>query len=251
MTTIRRLTFSIALAAALSATAWAQPATIRSVRAYTVKPDRVGDFQAAIKEYNAILVKAGASVSYNMWHSLTGPNEYVRVDNFSTWAGLDSNPLTSDPKLKDQVANLRVIADRINACVESSRRAIEEVIPELSLGSPGVTSRMIRVLQTTVKPDKTEEFLDLYRKEVLPAVKKAAPNFYSVAQVRYGSASSEFVSVISLDHWAELDGGFGVQKVMGKEGYAKFLAKITPLLVGSHYEIYSFMPDLSYIPAAK
>src|SRR5580658_1137570 len=81
----------LAAAAALAAPASAQSANIRSVTFYTVKPDRIGDFQAEIKEYNAILAKAGSDRYSTVWVSLTGPYEYARVQMYSKWADLDAS----------------------------------------------------------------------------------------------------------------------------------------------------------------
>jgi antibiotic biosynthesis monooxygenase (ABM) superfamily enzyme len=222
-------------------------ASLRSVTFYIVKPDRVADFQAAIKEYNAIAKKYGSTRYYTIWHSLTGPNEYLRADNYASWAALDAG---QEEKLKDEAANLRAIANRITQCTESSRRVIDEVLPELSLPQSPEIPKMIRVLQTKVKPDKVAEYLELYKNEVLPAVKKSGVTFYDVAQSRYGSASTQFVTVAGLNSWSNLDGGFGAEKAMGKEGYQRFLVKIRPFIVESEYNIFSFMAALSYLPEA-
>ena len=224
-----------------------QQPNIRSVHFFNVKWDRIGDFQTASKENIAVLKKAGADSYFSAWVSLTGPvAEYVYVDNFTKWADADYHP---DPKLKDQLANLTSIAARISQCVESSHKVIEEVLSEYSLPSTGETPKMIRTLQTKVRPDKVNEYLALWKSEVLPAAKKSGLNFFSLAQVRYGAPSTEFVSVAGLNSWADLDGGFGVEKAMGKEGYQSFLARIRPFIVESEYKLYRFLPDLSYLPA--
>ena len=62
--------FAMAVVAALASTAFAQDANIRSVTLYTIKPDRVGDFQAAVKEYDAILAKSGSERYASTWVSL-------------------------------------------------------------------------------------------------------------------------------------------------------------------------------------
>src|SRR5207248_10036822 len=75
MTYKQRITtcvFTMAAGAALTAPAWAQQRKIRSVPFYRVKPDRVGDFQGAIKEYNSVLLKGGSDRYYTVWQSLTG-----------------------------------------------------------------------------------------------------------------------------------------------------------------------------------
>jgi len=238
-------------AAALVIPARAQegPANIRSLSFYTVKPDRIGDFQAEIKEYEAVLTKAGAGASHyhSMWHSLTGPNEYVLADYSTKWADFDSTP---DPKLKEVQADLQRIGTRITQCTESLHRIIEEVLPDLSLPGGAGVPKMISVLRSRVRPDKVDEYLGLVKNEVLPAAKKSGLTVFSVSRVRYGAPTTEFISVAGLSKWADLDGGFGVPKGMGEEGYQRFLEKIRPLLVESEYAMYRFQPDLSYLPAA-
>ena len=107
----------------------------------------------------------------------------------------------------------------------------------------------IRTLRTVVKPDKVMEYMALIRDEVMPAAKKSGVKWYSVARVRYGAASSEFISVMGMDSWADLDGESPVVKGMGgREAYVRFVARITPLTEHSQYDIYRFQPELSYLP---
>lgn len=225
----------------------AQQGNIRSVRFYTVKPERVGDFQAAVKDYVAVATRAGAGHPYSMFVSLTGPAAYLRGDVYTNWADLDS--AGPDPKLKEQAAEVQRITTRITQCTESSRRIIDEVIPELSFGGMGAPPAMMRVLTTHVRPDKVGEYLELIRSEVLPAAKKAGLKVFSVAQTRYGGTSTAFVLVSGMSKWSDLDGGYGVEKAMGKEGYQRFLTKIRPLIVDSEYNVFRFAPELSYLPA--
>jgi hypothetical protein len=115
--------------------ALAQQANVRSVTFYSIKPERVGDFLAATKEYAAVMTKGGSERSYSVWHSLTGANEYALVRTYSKWADLDVTG--TEPKLKEQAAELQSIASRITQCAESTHRVIEEVLPDFSLPQPG------------------------------------------------------------------------------------------------------------------
>lgn len=234
-------------AATLVMPASAQDGNIRSVTFYTVKPDRIGDFQAEIKEYNAILAKAGSDRYSSMWVGITGAHEYARVQMYSKWADLDAS-IDSDPKLKDQAADLARISMRIIDCTESWHRDIDVVMPELSLPDSGDIPKMIRVLVTQVRPDKYHEYLDLQRNEVLPAITKAAPKSYNFAEKRFGVFGPEFVSVTGFTNWADLDGGIGAQKGLGKDGYQALVNKVRGLIVQSQYIIYRYEPDESYLP---
>lgn len=220
---------------------------IRSSALITIKADRVGDFQAAAKDYVAILKKANWDKSYTVWRSLTGQNRYRLTMWAEKWAEFDMN---MDPKLKDVSADLTRILGRILACEESSERIFSEVNPELSLPRGSEPPKMIRILRSVVKPDRTNEYLALVKSDVVPAVKKAEVKVFSVARVRYGAPSNEFVSVLGFSSWADLDKLSPIVQGMGGSAkYEEFLAKVRPLLVTSQYDIFRYEPDLSYFPA--
>jgi hypothetical protein len=245
--TVCQWVFAMVVAAALVTSASAQAGNIRSVTFYTVKPDRVGDFQAEIKEYNAVLAKGGSTHYGSVWVSLTGPRVYVLVSYYTKWADLDAG---ADPKMKEQAADLARIGMRITNCTDSWHRIIEEVMPDLSLPASMEMPKMIRVLVTQVRPDKFNDYLELVKKEVLPAAQKGGLKSFSVAQTRYGAPSTEITSVAGLNNWADLDGGFGVEKGLGKEGYQSLLVKVRALIIQSDADVYRFQPDLSYLPPA-
>jgi hypothetical protein len=236
---------ALGVTTALVTSASAQVGNIRSVTFYTVKPDRIGDFQAEIKAYNAVYAKGGSTNYSSVWVSLTGPRVYARVSYYTKWAELDAGP---DPKLKEQAADVARIGTRIIDCTESWHRIIEEIQPDLSLPPSDDMPKMIRVLVTDVRPDKYKEYLDLVKSDILPAAKKGELKVYGFAETRYGGPNTRVSSVVGMDNWAALDSEFGVEKGLGKEGYQNLLGKVRPLIVSSEATIYRYEPDLSYLP---
>jgi len=243
----RRGASALALLACLTAPLWAQPVgNIRSTLRVTIRPERMGDFRAAVKEYVAVVKKAKWDKSFSLWNSQSGPREFVLSTVAEKWAELD---VTQDPKLKDVAGELAAISARINQAVETTVRAITEVQPDLSLPRIADPPKMIRVLRTEVRPDKVEDYLALLKAEVLPAVKKSGATVFSVARTRYGAPSSEIVTVVGAQSWAEQDKESPIVAAMGgQQAYAKFLAKITPLMIRSQWDVYSYEADLSYTP---
>jgi hypothetical protein len=237
------------LAAVVLATpASAQDANIRSITFYTVKPDRIGDFQAEIKEYNAILSKAGSDRYSSMWVSLTGDHVYARVQMYSKWADLDST-VDNDPKLKDQAADLARASFRIIECTSSWHREIDVVNPDLSLPESGDPPKMIRVLVTQVRPEKFRDYLDFQKNVILPAIKKSGAKFYDFADEHFGGPGPTFVSVVGFNNWADLDAGVGAEKGVSKDEYQTIVDKAHALIVSSNFIIYRYLPDSSYLPA--
>jgi hypothetical protein len=153
---------------------------------------------------------------YTAWLSLTGPNEYLKVDHYSKWAELDMTP-AQDPKLKEQAADLRRIGNRIIQCTRRSQRIIEEILHDLSLDSGKEVPNLIRTVRNRVRPDKINDYLALVKSEILPAVKKSGVKVYSNAQARYGALTSEFLAVFGFNKWADPDEPFGVAKGMGRK----------------------------------
>lgn len=237
---------AVGVTAALGTSASAQ-GNIRSVTFYNVKPDRVGDFQAEIKEYNAVMAKGGSDRYGSVWVSVTGPRVYALASYYKTWAELDAG---ADPKMKEQAADLARISERILDCTESRRRIIDELIPELSLPDSGKMPTMIRVLTSEIRPERYNDYLALIKSDILPAVKKSGAKDYSIGETRYGGSSSQITSVLGFDKWADLDEGVGAQKALGKDGYQGLLVKVRPLIVSSQSDVYRFQPDLSYLPPA-
>ena len=235
-------------AAVLVTPASAQDANIRSVTFYTVKPDRIGDFQAEIKEYNAILAKAGSDRYSSMWVALTGAHEYARVQMYTKWADLDAT-IDNDPKLKDQAADLARASFRIIDCTASWRREIQVVMPDLSLPDSGNEPKMIRVLVTQVRPEKFRDYLDFQKNVILPAIKKSGAKDYNFADVHFGDPGPTFVSVVGFNNWADLDDGVGAEKGVSKDEYQAIVDKAHALIVSSDFLIYRYESDLSYLPA--
>jgi hypothetical protein len=240
---VRRCVLVAAIAAALVTFASAQ--NIRSITFVSVKPDRIGDFQAELKEVHALMKKDNSTRYSSVWMSLTGPREYAIVSYYSKWSELDAD---ADPSTKEDAADLGRLQTRMIDCAASWRRTIEEIQPDLSLPMSAEMPKMVRVLTTLVRPEKYKEYLDVVKTDVLPAAQKGGLKTYIFAEARYGAPNTQVSSVIAMDKWAELDEPFGVEKGLGKEGYQALLGKVRPLIVQAEVNEYRFQPDLSYLP---
>jgi hypothetical protein len=243
---ICRCAFVAAVAATFIASASAQPGNIRSITFVTVKPDRVGDFQAELKEVHALMKKDNSTRYSSVWASLTGPREYAIVSYYNKWSELDAG---ADAATKEDAADLATLQTRMVDCASSWRRTIEEIQPDLSLPQSAEMPKMVRVLTTLVRADKYQDYLDLIKSDVLPAAKKGGLTTYIFAETKFGAPNTQVTSVIAMDKWAELDEPFGIEKALGKDGYKALLGKVRPLIIQSEVNEYRFQPELSYLPA--
>ena len=220
---------------------------IRSSTNYTVKPERVADFTGAIKEYNAVLKKAGYDKGYTMWATASGPVEYRVVSYSSKWAEFDVTRST-DPKLKDVQVELTGIGRRILSCVEKYDRVMMQVNPALSLPRKAEPPKMIQSIKIRIHPDKLDDYLALLKSDVFPAIQKSEITTFSVSQGRFGAPPYELRIAIGMDKWADLDGTLATVKAMGQERYNAFLKKGRPMISFSEYDISRYVPELSYWP---
>ncbi len=218
----------------------AQEPNITRVTVYRVKPDRAADFQAEIKEYVAVVKKAGASHAYTMWSSLTGANEFYRVDEYAKYAELDN---TDDPKLKEVSADLARIGLRITNCEESVERVYYRARPDLSLpATPGIP-KMVRVLKVKLQPDKLEAYITM-KKEYIALLKKSPPRFQAVLQGRYGTSQWEFLTLEGINSWADLDVPEPADDPARKFNFGSTQTE-------RQYDIIRFRAELSYIPGTS
>lgn len=233
--------------AVFSAAAPAQTTVVRNLLRYKVTPGRTGDFQAAIKDYNETLKKAGWPRAQTMWASLTGPREFVFAGFAPNYADFD-NVMSEDPKMKEYGSQMTAIVARFMGSIESWDRVIDQVLPEYSILS-NETPKMLRVVRVVVKPDHVTDYLALVKSELLPAAKQSGTKFFYLSQTRLGGLGSEFRLMVGIDKWADLDQVTGSQKAMGDEKWAEFMKKYRSLIVETQVDLYRYQPDLSYIPA--
>lgn len=237
-----RTVMGITLALVFSAPAFSQRQPIRRVQVYTIKSDRVDDFEAAAKQYVAIASKIPGGRA-GVFQSLTGPRQYLVTRDYDNLAALDSG---SVPKAAGANADLAKINLRIGGCVQSYTVLIEELRPQLSYPQrPAQPPQMIRIARSRVRPDKIAEFEAIIKNEMLPAMQKSGQTSYTVRRVRFGAPTNEYQVSTRINGWADLDKR-DLAAVMGAEAFQRMTAKLTALTTVREVNVYRFRPDLSY-----
>ena len=102
------------------------------------------------------------------------------------------------------------------------------------------------VAAVTVAPGRTEEFENLVRTVVLPAVKKGEAKGYFVSQTLLGGDISSYTTVTMYDSFADMAKGSPLVKGMGAAGYASFLRKTAGIVVKAERSVYRFNAELSF-----
>jgi hypothetical protein len=243
-TATRRGLLALPILACLALPALAQTPVIQAVTRFRVKPDRVADFRAAVMDYSALLKKANVDESSYWMVAQSGEPLFLLIRRYNGYAGLDT---VNNPKLKDVSADLARALARENSCVESRERTISEILPDLSLPASAEMPKMVRVLWSTVKPDRLNDYMDMVKSDIVPAMKKAGVKFYMTTRVRYGGATNVFVSAQGIDSWADLDKPSPLVQSLGQDGYRKVMDKRAQMITASEAQVVRYQPALSYV----
>ena len=241
-TLTRRCLFAAAAMIVLGGPVSAQNNNIRVVHRFQVKPDRMADFRAILREANAVLQKEKFDRDSFWYESLTGPTEIVWVRYFKNFADAGAaNPISSHPAIV-------ALSTRLGTCVNSREILVDEILPELSVFPAGDISPMVAVLTARVQPGKEKDYEALIRSEVVPAMKKSGAPAYLFSRRRMGGPSGTYTSVRLMKGWGELDGASEVRKAMGEAAFQKFADKRSGMIVESEMTLYRALPDASYRP---
>jgi quinol monooxygenase YgiN len=238
------------LLAAIALTAFCVPswtqANIRTVLFVKVKMGQEESWKAAVKDYAAVVKKAGSDHGFTVWESQSGPAQHAVVWYSSKWKEMDEQ----DPKLKPVEADIARLFARLDTVTDSLETWIDEMQPDMMIRSKEVLP-MVRVARTRVVSGKMDELKALFHDQIVPAVKKSGATDYGVAVARFGTPANEIHSYLGLNGWADLDGSIGVEKGMSAAEFKAFQAKLQPLIESTEWSMWKFQPELSYIPAAK
>jgi hypothetical protein len=235
------------LLAAIALTAcvpsWAQ-GNIRTVLFVKVKLGQEESWKAAVKDYAAVVKKAGSDQGFTVWESQSGPAQHAVVWYSSKWKEINEQ----NPKLKPVEAEMARLFARLDTVTDSLETWIDEMQPDMMVRSKEIPP-MVRVGRTRVVSGKMDELKALLREQIVPAIKKSGATDYGVAVARYGTPSNEFHSYLGLNGWADLDGPIGTEKGMSAAEYKAFLDKVAPLIESTEWSMWKYEPELSYIPA--
>jgi hypothetical protein len=101
------------------------------------------------------------------------------------------------------------------------------------------------VTTTIVKPEMVGAYQELIQKEAIPAYKKAGIPFRWVFANGPVGPGGTFVSAQPIRNYAEFDQGPMLRTAMGADVYAKYLARLRPMLVSTHGVIQTLVQNAS------
>ena len=112
-------------------------------------------------------------------------------------------------------------------------------------------SQWLVITQVSVKPEMMAEFQNFMKNTTNPALRKGGVKSRAVWQsTNYAGDAFEFIIVAPFEKFAEFDGASPLEKALGSQGFAEWLAKAGSLVKGVHRYIVRTRPDLSVMSKA-
>ena len=108
--------------------------------------------------------------------------------------------------------------------VTGTKTFLIQTIPALSFGTTNPSKLAIRT-SVQVLPTRQMEFEAFLKNEFIPVLKKAQVKRYTVAKVILGGSTTEYITILTLDNFAELAKGHPINRVLGEEGANKLMAR--------------------------
>jgi hypothetical protein len=220
-----------------------------------VKPDKRAEFDAISKKIAAANRSAG-----DQWlamDTLYGDGDTVTfISNRGSYADIEKGMgafMGAMNKAYGEEAAKKIFAD-FASCVNSSRGELRQRRWDLSSNVPkdaAALSKMIgesRYLRTTmvrVKPGRITDFEALV-KEVKAAREKSAPNeIQLVSQAVAGQDGTVFYVTMLKPGMGGFDSVSTTQKLLGDEGYQKWLKTNSEIIQTTRTMIMRFVPEIS------
>ncbi len=105
----------------------------------------------------------------------------------------------------------------------------------------------IRVTTVKVKPEMVQEWLDLYKNEIVPAYKKAAIPGFAVWQTALFGDSYEYALVMPIAKFEQFDGDSPLVKTMKPEDRVRLASRLTRCIASSHSAALMMQADTSVV----
>lgn len=152
ISSLDRCLFAAIAFGVLTVSCWAQGRNIRTVLFVKVKMDQEDSWKAAVKDYAALVKKAGSEQGFTVWQSQSGPYEYGVVWYSAKWKEKDED----DPKLKPVAAEMAALFARLNTQTDSLEYWIDEMQPDMMISSKEIP-KMVRTGRTRVVSGKMDD----------------------------------------------------------------------------------------------
>jgi hypothetical protein len=146
----------------------------------------------------------------------------------------------------------RAYAEKNRRLIAGSRSFVIRTRPDLSYAPASNEPPKLAVLSNlSIAPGRITDFENHVKTDVLPIQKKAQSLGYLVSQTIFGGDGNEFVTLVLVNSFADLDKGPAAVRVLGPEGAAKLSAKSAGIITHAERIVIRYDPELSFKVASS
>ena len=117
-------------------------------------------------------------------------------------------------------------------------------VPSIARAQMAAPPTTLRVTVTQVKADMLDEWLQLQKNELVPALKKGGVKTRTVYSSGLFGTTGEFLSITPIEKFADFDNPNPQTRALGAEGAAKLTAKLRKCIASQHSYLITRMEDL-------
>jgi hypothetical protein len=189
------------------------------------------EYLAAQKQVSEAFKKAGLWRDLWTTASFGEVGAYVGVTPFSKLADFDS---PGPVQIALGEAGYQRYVSQISKYIESTSYKAVQLRTDLSLLKENAPPpNLAIVVNVQVAPGRNLDFEALIKSDYLPAWKKGGADQVLVHQSVFGVTGPEYVVVVSIPNFAELDKGNAMVRALGAEGAAKLNQKGAGIIASS------------------
>jgi hypothetical protein len=209
-----------------------------------VRPERNGEWLELQRRFVVPALKKGGAKTRTVYTSgIFGEAfRYMLILPMSGFTDFDSNEkqaevlgLVADPKL----------AEKLRRCIVSTSSFLSTALPEISNPPDTKDPALVGFLRLRITPGKMDEYVTLYRTEVLPLMKKADSKVLAASR-RLGTDGYDLTFETPLTKFSDLDAPPALVRAFGAETVAKTLAKLNGLATVMENTILLRQADISF-----
>ena len=215
----------------------------------SLKPETAPEWAELVKAETIPAQKKGGVAWRDTWANGPGGDPYLRavVVPISSLAVFDSpNPMIK--ALGEQ--GFAAYSAKNRRLVAGAHSTIVTTRPDLGFGTRPATPKLAILTIVNASSGKGPDFEALLKSDVVPALKKGGVSYYSVVQVVFGDDVNKYMTLSTVNDYAELAKGSPIERALGPEGMAKLTQKAAPLITRLERRIIRHLPDLSFGPTA-
>jgi len=218
-----------------------------SIAIVHVRPDMVTEYEDFVKK-EAIPAQKKAGVKWrNTWQTANFGEgfEYViatPIEDFAQYDGQSAVAKALGPEgMRAYTAKQRKYITSVHTYAVVDR-------PDLSYQGQMAEPKLGVVTITHVVPGHIQEFENIVKNDVVPAMKKAGVPGFFVSQTIFGGNANEYVSVTLYNSFADIGKGSPMIRSMGQEWVNKLLQKGAGIIAQQERVVARYNADLSYMP---